>query len=521
MAFEPLPLEVLDRMSFAQLVEYEDLLLAERGELIDDGPATTGDIDPANPPATPGELAAALTQGREVQRRHLDLIDQVLLRAEAEGGQRILLNVGPRYGKTRRVRWACLHRLMRRPETRIIYGSYGKSLADEQTRWVRDQIEAHDLGITVRQDTRRADRWYIDGFEGGMLAAGVGSGITGFGADLFVIDDVIADDRQAQSPTWREAGWRWYTQTAFDRLEPNASVVIVMTRWHADDLAGRLLQQQPGVWTHIRVPTVAEDDDPIGRKPGELLWPERYDATAVAEQQRTLTAHGFAARHQQRPAATEGGLFKRGNLAKYWRTAGPSSIEVAGGRVELRDCWRFLTVDLAASTRTSADYTVAAVWAITMSGDLVLLDGRRERIDPSQHATLVQDLRRAWSADTVFVESRMFGTTLVYELGRTGVPVSELKAEVDKYTRAMPAAARSESGLLWLPDPERVPWVAGWVDELVGFPNASHDDVVDVVAYAARVVGTQWVAQESALVTEERRAAGQDPAFVDLMNAAM
>jgi predicted phage terminase large subunit-like protein len=133
----------------------------------------------------------------------------------------------------------------------------------------------------------------------------------------------------------------------------------------------------------------------------------------------------------------------------------------------------------------------------------------------------VQDLRRAWSADTVFVESRMFGTALVYELGRAGVPVSELKADTDKYTRALPAAARSESGLLWLPDPEVVPWVADWVDELVGFPNASHDDVVDVLAYAARVVGTQWLPQEPADVTERRRAVGDDQGFVDLMDAAI
>src|SRR5207248_5365555 len=88
------------------------------------------------------------------------------------------------------------------------------------------------------------------------------------------------------------------------------------TRWHADDLAGRLLTLQPGVWTHIRVPTVAEDADPLGRAPGELLWPERYDAAAVAEQRATLTEHGVAARHQQRPAAAEGGLLQREHLRR-------------------------------------------------------------------------------------------------------------------------------------------------------------------------------------------------------------
>lgn len=531
MAFEPLGPDAIALMTREELTEYEALLLAEIAALSDDGPATTGEIDPDTPPETPGQLAAALTQGREAQRPHLDLIDRVMLNAEQLGRQRIILNVGPRYGKTRRVRWACAHRLMRRPETRIIYGSYAKALAHEQTRWVRDQLEAHDLGVRVRQDTRAADRWYLDGYDGGMLAAGIGGGITGFGADLLVVDDVIKDDAQAQSATWRNAVWRWFTQTAWDRLEPDASVIIVMTRWHADDLAGKLLKEQPGVWTHIRIPTVAEDDDPVGRKPGVLLWPERYDETAVAEQRRTLGSHGFAARHQQRPAAAEGGLFRRQHLQRYWRTAGRAAIELRadpdqpGPRYELQDCQRFLTVDLAASTKTSADYTVAAVWAITGDGNLVLLDGRRVRVDPAGHHKLVNDLRTAWHADVVHVESRMFGTTLVYELGRQNVPVRELKADTDKYTRAMPAAARAESGVLWLPDPEipQYEWVTEWVDELCGFPNASHDDVVDVVAYAARVVGTQWVAAPTFEQDEQMRAAARaaDDEFVDLMTAAM
>jgi predicted phage terminase large subunit-like protein len=454
----------------------------------DPGPATIGEIDLANPPKTSRELASALTRGQEQQRPHLDLIDAALARCMAQGRQRVIINIGPRYGKTRAVRWACLHRLMRQPSSRIIYGSYGKALAHEQTRWVRDQLEAHDLGVQVRQDTRAADRWYLAGYDGGMLAAGIGSGITGFGADLLVIDDVIADDAQAQSPTWRETGWRWFTQTAFDRLEPGASVVIVMTRWHAEDLAGRLITEQPGVWTQIQIPTVAVEGDPLKRQPGELLWPERYDAAAVAEQRKTLGSHGFAARHQQEPAAPEGGLFQRADLKQYWHRVINGTLEIGGNRFDVADCWRFMTVDLAASTKTSADYTVAAVWALTFTGDLVLLDGKREKIAPAQHADLVLGLRKEWGADTVFVESRMFGTTLVYDLARAGVPVSELKADVDKYTRAIPASVRAESGLLWLPDPDQHAWVEDWIDELAAFPNAKHDDVVDVVAYAARVI---------------------------------
>jgi predicted phage terminase large subunit-like protein len=515
----------LDLMTPAELAEYERLLIAERAELNgDDGPATVGDIDPDNPPANSRELAAALTQGREFQRPHLDLIDRVLSEAAAKGRQRIIVNVGPRYGKTRAVRWACLDLLMRQPDKRIIYGSYGKDLAHEQTRWVRDQIEAHDLGIAVRQDTRRSDRWWIADHDGGMLAAGIGSGITGFGADLFVIDDVIADDKQAQSDTWRKTGWRWYTQTAFDRLEPNATVVIVMTRWHAEDLAGRLLAEQPGVWTHIRIPTVAEADDPLGRLPGELLWPERYDEQAVAEQRTTLTEHGFAARHQQRPSAAEGGLFKR-NQFKHWRWAdepslGRKALLLDGREVYLETLWKFLTVDLAISKKTSADYTAVGVWGITLDGDLLLLDGLRRRIGEDEHFPNVNALRSRWDAGTVWVEKSQHGTTLVYEAGRAGMPIDKLEADADKYTRAIPASTRAKAGRLWLPSVSDAAWVTEWIDELAAFPNAAHDDTTDVVAYAARVAAAHWLPMEPAEVTHARDRAAADPEFVDLMQTA-
>jgi predicted phage terminase large subunit-like protein len=136
------------------------------------------------------------------------------------------------------------------------------------------------------------------------------------------------------------------------------------------------------------------------------------------------------------------------------------------------------------------------VWAITPFGDLVLLDGDRGHIEESAHWGMVRTLWERWNADTVFVESRMFGTTLVYEAGQNNVPISELKADTDKLTRALPAAARADTNRLWFPDVEAAPWVTDWIDELISFPNGAHDDVVDVVAYAARVAAAHWLPAE-------------------------
>lgn len=456
----------------------------------DDEPLVTGVVDPENLPETPGALAAALTDSREIQRPHLQLIEDVLVEAAERGRQRIIVNIGPRYGKTRRVRWCCLHRLATKPDTRIIYTSYAKDLADEQTGWVRDQLERNDLGVSPRSDSRARDRWYLDGYEGGMLAAGIDSGITGFGADLLVIDDVVKNEQWANSPGRREAAWKFYTATAFDRLEPNASVVIVMTRWHEDDLTGRLLEQQPGTWTQIRIPTVAEDDDPLHRKPGELLWPERYDRPAVEEQQRTLGSHAFTARHQQRPTDSEGQIFRRGWLQHYRAVA--DGYDLGGSFLGDHFTRRFTTVDLAVSTKTSADYTVIATWAVSVKGELLLLDLVRRRMEGPDIVPALQAVHAKWQPAQIGVEATAFQLSIVQQAQRTGLPVTALRPDKDKISRAYTAAALAESKRLYLP--EFAEWLADFEAELLAFPAGKHDDQVDVLSYAASEVQLgRWI----------------------------
>jgi predicted phage terminase large subunit-like protein len=218
----------------------------------------------------------------------------------------------------------------------------------------------------------------------------------------------------------------------------------------------------------------------------------------------------------------EGGYFLRSDW-RYWQSGDSGQTLNLDGQIAMRaDCTRFMTIDLAVSTRTAADYTVASVWAVTLGGDLLLLDRRRDRVPEVDHAEFVDPLRNRWLTryDTVYVESRMFGTTLVYELGRAGVPVEELKADADKVTRAVPYAKLVRQHRVWLP--ADAPWVDEWIDEHAEFPNPNvHDDQVDTGAYAGRVAIAHIVPPESALTAEARRSATRDPEFVDLMDAAM
>jgi hypothetical protein len=350
--------------------------LQEHIAVVSEMHAQARDSDRREPlPDSPGALAMQLNPTRHIQRAHHNLIDEQFMAGERERGKRVIINIGPRYGKTNQLRWGCLHRLAKNPDRRIIYASYAAELAEDSSRWVRDQLESHDLGPRPRRDSRAVDRWWLDGSTGGMLAAGIGGGITGFGADDLVIDDVIKDHEQAYSTTWRKKVWDWYTQTAYDRLEPDANVWIVMTRWHPDDLTGRLLKEQPGVWTVIRIPTVAEPGDPLGRKPGTLLWPERYSESAVAAQRQVLGPFGFGARHQQDPKVNTGGVWDEDNL----RETRVDPAEVPRLR---RKC---VSLDPSASD-VGRDEAGITVQALSFDGHVYVLEDLSGRLDPDTWA---------------------------------------------------------------------------------------------------------------------------------------
>lgn len=465
---------------------------------------------------TPGELAAALDPST-IQTPALDVIDQALVDVAEGRTRRQMIFMPPQEGKSVRtsqrfVEWM----LTRNPDLRVAIVSYADEMARRWGSDIKLDLETFngdedtlDLGIRLRPDTRAAGRWQIHGHRGGVYCVGVAGSLTGKPVDLLVIDDPIKDLEQAQSSKYRERAQRFWQGVAVPRMAPNTSVVLIQTRWHESDLAGWLLRNDTSSrWSVVSIPAIAEKtDDPLGRRVGEPMQSARgqrdWDAIRA-----DVGEYVWSALYQQRPAPAAGGIFKRASI-RHWApmedwSGGRRMFRLGDQRMALDDCWRFLTVDLAASTKTSADFTVAGVWAIAPWGDLVLLDGARQRVEPAEHWPLVRGLRGRWGADTVFVESRMFGTTLVYEAGREGVPVAELEADTDKLTRALPAAARNDTGRLWLPPETAMPTVSEWVDELVAFPNAVHDDVVDVVAYAARVAAAHWTPAQAPGVFERQ-----------------
>ena len=422
--------------------------------------------------------------------RHVAVMDEAIVDlVEGNlGTDKLMICMPPRHGKSEMTsKYTPAWFLSRYPDRKVMLCSYEAEFAASWGRKVRDLIKENEWsGVSVKRTSSSAKRFDLEGRDGGMITAGVGGSITGRGAHLLGIDDPVKSAEEARSQTYRDRAYEWYQQTAYTRLEPGGKVMVTLTRWHPDDLGGRLLENEPGQWTVINLPALAEGDDPLGREPGEALWPERYDAAQLALIRSTIGPQAFGALYQQHPTPLEGGLFKRDSLRYYDLKEGV--YHCGEQRIDVRDTSRFITVDLAVSTKTRADFTVISVWAVsrTKPGELLWLDMDRRRLEGPDHLDAVVRMRDKWNVDWIGVEKATYGISLLQAGRRAGVAMRELSADKDKVTRAMPAASLVQDGRFWLP--RFHPELATFEDELLTFDNGVHDDIVDTFAYAAREI---------------------------------
>jgi hypothetical protein len=270
---------------------------------------------------SPGSMSAILTDGKEKQAKHLDLIDRVFRDIARGHSRKVLITMPPRHGKSRRAaRWAPLWYLSRHPDHRVMIASYSADLADDHGRWIRDAIVSYGetIGLHLHAGSKAANRFDLadpetgERLEGGLVTAGVGGGLTGKGAHLAVVDDPIKDAADAESPTMRRRLWDWWTSVLNTRIEPGGSIIVIQTRWHEQDLAGKILQgEDASDWTCIDLPAICDtDEDPLGRKIGEALWPVRYGRKALAKIRKAVGERVWWSLYMQKPRPLEGGVWK-------------------------------------------------------------------------------------------------------------------------------------------------------------------------------------------------------------------
>lgn len=404
--------------------------------------------------------------------------------------KRLMVCMPPRHGKSEFIsHFFTSWYLAVHPERRIILTSYEAQFAARWGRLARNTVEefGYLFGTMVSPNSSAANRWDILGDRGGMITAGVGGPITGYGADLLIIDDPVKNAEEASSQVVRDATWDWYRSTAYTRLEPGGAIVLIMTRWHEDDLAGRLLleaEQGGEKWETLVLPAIAEEGDPLGRAPGEALWPERFPIDELRGISRTLGSYMWSALYQQRPQPAGGQFFRRPTF-RYYRLDGDHYIlqhDRGEKRVPISRCWRFQTVDPSASERETADYFVVMTVDVTPDNDLLVVDIRRERAETTKHDRIMDESKARWAPLYQAVESKTFGLNILQSLKRKGYAIKELKADTDKVSRARPVQAMLEAEQVFFP--AAAPWLDAFEHELLAFPRGAHDDQVDCLSYA-------------------------------------
>lgn len=415
--------------------------------------------------------------------------------------RRLCVSVPPRHGKSQLTSilfpaWL----LTKQPEAEIIQAGYSSDLSEEFSVKTKAILNSERylsyFEPRMAGDEGRAGYWRTTA-GGSYYATSVGGGAVGRGADFFIIDDVFKNREQAESPTHRERIWNWFISTALTRLSPDGVLIIVMTRWHDDDLIGRLTDRkrvaefnEAGMgdmnFKVIRLEAICEnpDVDPLGRSVGQPLWPERWTAKRLAALKLTMTNYEWNAQYQQRPNPPGGNIVDTTKIKVIPRSKVPEGIEVVRG-------W-----DLAVSKTNLSDYSVGAQLCMDKAGNLYLIHiDRARRLWPQQKAVLFSYIQREAIGKRVGIEAVGAWETAASDIRehfKGQVIVQSYTPVKDKLTRALPWLAKIDGGMFFMVEGV---WNQDFIDELEQFPHGAHDDQVD-----ALTVGYEMIAKGGKLL---------------------
>jgi predicted phage terminase large subunit-like protein len=430
----------------------------------------------ANWRLTPATFAHKISRGRWIPKQWLLYVSAIIARECTRGNARIIISAPPRHGKSELTSINVPGWLLEVfPQHFTILATYGSDLAVGFGRRVRDMFtdaaNADLLRTKLKEDSRKVNAFLTEE-GGGMFSVGLGGPITGRGANTLIIDDYIKEIKEALSASYRDYVWNWFVTTAYTRLEPGGNVIILATRWHTDDLIGRIMKEQPGEWTYIELPALALEGDIIGRQVGEALFPERYPVSRLLELRETLGPIFFEALYQQRPVDESRKLAS----AAWFKKVPALPLHK---KFKMCRCW-----DLAASEE-GGDWTVGALQAWNIDDkELYITNIVRGQWSPQTAESKVIELARVDGPDVkVLIEQEpgASGKALVehYQRLLRGIaPCEPVPTVQNKVVRAQPMLAAAEAGKVFLIEG---PWNETYLREIDSFPG-EYDDQVDTTS---------------------------------------
>jgi predicted phage terminase large subunit-like protein len=449
---------------------------------------------------SPAQFALWTSGGRWLPASHLELLDQALVEAlDAAAAGRLdglAVSMPPQHGKSELCsKFLPAWFLGTHPDQRVILVGYEADFAASWGRKARVVLEEYGylFGVAVSPCSSAARRWDIAGREGGMSAAGVGGPITGKGAHLLIIDDPIKNDEEARSASFRQKQWEWWQSVASTRLRPGGLVVLIQTRWHRDDLTGRILDQAAAAgrpWRQIRLTAIAEENDPLGRAPGEALWPEMYPLEKLEAIRATHTNYCWRAMYQQAPV-TDGSTewpdtyFGPGIWFEEW----PAT-------------WRCRTVALDPSKGSDAkfgDYSAFVKLLVDAEGRYYV-DADLARMNTQALVEQAVEIQRTFVPDGFAVEVNQFQQLLADELDRFAhsrrvwIPLVPIDNHVNKFVRIRRLTSLLAKGQIRFK--ARSIGAKLLVEQLREFPHGDHDDGPDALEMAVRVASDLMAAPD-------------------------
>jgi predicted phage terminase large subunit-like protein len=452
---------------------------------------------------------------------YLQAVERYIDTKGQEGIGRLMVNMPPRHWKSTTVSvlfpaWV----LGRLPDTRVIVTSYNGNLAYGFSRRARNHIQdvpfqnlfgeqtLMDEPVVLSEDSHSIESWDLVGSRGGMMAAGVGGGLTGKGANLLIVDDPHKDRQDAESEASRKQKWEWWTSTARTRMERGAAVIVIQTRWHSDDLSGKLLVQMASdpnadQWVVLSLPAIAEDwaievdsvvqlqslkqgtwrgIDPLGRHPGDVLWPEEFPLSSMLPI-KASSLYEFEALYQQRPQRREGAMIKAFDIRRVRPDQVPADLSEAR-------YW-----DLAVSGRKSADWITGGRVGYSRDGKLYIRHMARFRgpwtdARPRMQEVMLRDGPAIPQGIETSGQQGGYYQEMKIDERLRGLVINPVNPQQvgNKEVRAQVWASRIQDNLVFIVDDGT--WdVDDFVSQCVAFPNGAHDDQVDSVSGGVQMMG--------------------------------
>ena len=404
---------------------------------------------------------------------------------------RLMIFTPPRHGKSELVsRKLPAYLFGKNPDTSIISCSYSADLAsrmNRDTQKIIDNVKYNELfpetrlyGKNIRSTAqgsylRNSDIFEIVDHRGVYRSSGVGGGITGMGGEYIIIDDPVKNREEANSATYREKVWDWYTSTLYTRLEKDACILITLTRWHEDDLAGRLLEkmktdEDAEEWTVLHLPAIYEDDTPQPydiRKSGEALWPAKYNVKRLKKIKSTVGTYDWSALYQQRPQPATGTIFKREWMGNFFKQTLLPQVQM------LIQSWD------QPFTKSEGSAKCAGIVMGRAGANLYICDVVNDKMEFTESVAAMRTMTAKWpKARAKVVENKANGPAIVSLLKKEIPGLVEFNPKGSKEERALSVTPYFEAGNIYFAD---APWAHDLIDDLLRFPSGKYKDTVDAL----------------------------------------